>query len=128
MTKAPELLPCPFCGKEATFEHPITEAVVGCRTCQIIMTRSVNPLIYRYNHGREVEKTDVIESWNTRAAMQPALAEAEARGWNDALEVAACVSETEGMSALNYPDEAIAKSYCDDAAMIIRSLKRGDTP
>jgi Lar family restriction alleviation protein len=59
MSEAPELLPCPFCGGEASATNYIVEGAVRCSDCRAYVSRT---------HGHdEAGYEEAIAAWNTRA-------------------------------------------------------------
>lgn len=64
---APDLLPCPFCGGEASAWNLTLEGAVHCADCRATIVRQHKPV---YDTGYE----EAIAAWNTRAtpaAMTP---------------------------------------------------------
>lgn len=62
-----KLLPCPFCGREATTSEkegikniPHGWGWIGCRCCRVFMN---------YSHGNRGKQL-AIEAWNTRKPME----------------------------------------------------------
>ncbi len=90
---APELLPCPFCGGEASATNYIVEGAVRCSDCRAYVSRT---------HGHdEAGYEEAIAAWNTRADLSADLiAAARREGWNAALEAAANRMERGGLHTI----------------------------
>jgi Lar family restriction alleviation protein len=60
MGESPELMPCPFCGGEASATNYIVEGAVRCSDCRASVSRT---------HGQydEAGYEEAIAAWNTRA-------------------------------------------------------------
>ena len=56
MTDTPELLPCPFCGGDATNQIPVQEMCITCHTCEIDV----------WGDGSGIESA--IAAWNRRSS------------------------------------------------------------
>lgn len=61
---APDLLPCPFCGGEASAWNLTLEGAVRCADCRATIVRQHKPV---YDTGHE----EAIAAWNTRATPTP---------------------------------------------------------
>ena len=88
MSEAPELLPCPFCGGEASATNYIVEGAVRCSDCRAYVSRT---------HGQydEAGYEEAIAAWNTRADLSANLiAAARREGWEAAIEAAVAWIET----------------------------------
>ena len=74
-TKAPELLPCPFCGKRARTHYIRDGRQAYCTVCH-----AGGPPVFHGPLGvRETEEL-AIAAWNRRATPAALIREAEARG------------------------------------------------
>ena len=72
-----ELLPCPFCGGEATIQHQFHK--VGADVLDWFGVYCVNPFCAHVcGHDTEAE---AVEAWNTRASETQLLAEMQTRVW-----------------------------------------------
>lgn len=88
--KAPELLPCPFCGAQASYSIETDEGqrnyydTIACSECPAGMQRLLH---WADNGGEYLESLSA--AWNLRAALEPAAPSPDVLAWQP-IEAAPC--------------------------------------
>ena len=63
-----DLLPCPFCGGNPSFESNMTDSVVWCEACGARVDSSIHPGVYTTHEAmKRAEDKTAKTKWNSRS-------------------------------------------------------------